>query len=227
MDGQEARKEEVVIHADTRESASKVIAILKNRCTVCEQQLATGDYVLSKTIAVERKTTSDFLQSIVDGRLFAQLKELKESYRIPILVIEGETLLDPERKIHPNAIRGAVASVATEFGVPMIWTKTQLETADMLYTIAKREQIERKKSISIRVKRKFRSVNQMQEFLVAGIPKISTATAKKLLKRFGSPERIFAATEEQLKEVDGIGGKLAKKIRLILSKKYEKSILED
>lgn len=225
---QEALKNDnVVIYADTREANSKVVAILKNRCEVREMQLVTGDYVLSRHIAAERKVCSDFLQSIVDGRLFAQLMELKKSFRVPVLIIEGETLFNDERKIHPNAIRGAIASIATEFAIPIIWTKTQLETAEMLYTIAKREQISRKKHIAIRVKKRFKSVNQMQEFLIAGIPKISTQTAKKLLKHFGSPEKIFTASESELMKVEGIGDKLAKKIRLIMTKRYEKSILED
>ncbi|MBI2075952.1 MAG: hypothetical protein HYT72_01750 [Candidatus Aenigmarchaeota archaeon] len=221
------KNDTVVIYADTREAGSKVVAILKNRCSVVEKQMVTGDYVLSRHVAAERKVSGDFLQSIVDGRLFNQLSELKNSFRVPILVIEGETLFDSNRQIHPNAIRGAIASIATEFAIPIIWTKNQLETAEMLYTIAKREQIAGKKHMAIRVKKKFRSVNQMQEFLVSGIPQISTETAKKLLKHFGSPEKIFAAGESELKNVDGIGDKTAKKIRLILSKKYEKSILED
>ena len=225
---QEAMKNDnVVIYADTREAGSKVVAILKNRCSVVEKQLVTGDYVLSRHIAAERKVSDDFLQSIVDGRLFSQLSELKNSFRVPILVIEGDTLFNSNRQIHPNAIRGAIASIATEFAIPIIWTKNQLETAEMLYIIAKREQITKKKNIAIRIKKKFRSVNQMQEFLIAGIPQISTETAKKLLKHFGSPEKIFASSEAELKEVEGIGDKTAKKIRLILSKKYEKSILED
>ena len=219
--------ENVVIYADTRESSSKVVAILKNRCEVREKQLVIGDYVLSKHVAAERKVCNDFLQSIVDGRLFAQLSELRKSYKVPILIIEGETLFDAERKIHPNAIRGAVASIATELGVPIIWTKNQLETAEMLFIIAKREQITRKKHIALRVKRRFKSVNQVQEFLVSGIPKVSTQTAKKMLKHFDSPEKIFTASETELKQVDGIGDKLAKKIRMIMTKKYEKSILED
>ncbi len=217
----------VTIYADSREAGSKVVAILKNRCAVIENQLQTGDYLLSERIGVERKVAGDFLQSIVDGRLFRQLADLKNSFAVPIVIIEGETLYDDNRKIHPNAIRGAVASIATEFSIPIIWTRNQLETADMLFTIAKREQLTMKKSVSGRTKKRFKSENQMQEFLLAGIPQISTQTAKKLLKHFGSPEKVFTATEEELKQVDGIGDKTAKNIRALLTKKYEKSILED
>lgn len=96
----------------------------------------------------------------------------------------------------------------------------------MLLAIAKREQIDRKKSVAIRGRKKAKSMNYRQEFLLAGLPQINTRTARKLLKHFGSLEKVFTATEEELREVDGIGPKTAKVIRLILTKKYEKSILD-
>ena len=216
----------IVIFADHREMNSKVATILKKKCTLRKKQLNT-DYLLSRDVGCERKTSEDFLQSIIDGRLFKQLKSIKELYPCPILIIEGGSIFDCNRNIHPNAIRGAIASIATEFSIPMIWTRNQLETAEMLYMIAKREQSVMKKPISIRTKKKFKSLNQMQEFLIAGLPKISTATARKLLRHFGTPENIFAASESELMKVPGIGKELAKKIRNILTKKYEKSILED
>ena len=218
--------EEVVIYADTRESGSNVVSILKKRCTVIEKQLDTGDYLLGGDVAAERKMSDDFLQSIVDGRLFAQLSGMKK-FGSPVLIIEGGSLFESKRQIHPNAIRGALASIATDFSMPIIWTRNALETAEMLFALAKREQLERNKSVTIRVKRKFRSTNQMQEYLVCGLPLISCEKAKKLLKHFGSPEKVFSASEDELREVEGIGEKLARKIREVVAKKYEKSILED
>ncbi|MEK6887693.1 MAG: ERCC4 domain-containing protein [Candidatus Aenigmatarchaeota archaeon] len=217
---------QVIIYADNREN-NKVTDILKHRCDLRQKQLAVADYLLSKRVAVERKTCEDFLSSMVDGRLFKQLGELKENFRTPVLIIEGNELFDSDRKIHPNAIRGAIASVATDYCLPIIWTKTPLETAEMLISIATREQITRNKSIALRGKKKAKSMNHRQEFLVAGLPQISTQTARKLLKHFGSPEKIFAATKEELMEVEGVGPKNAKRIRLVLAKKYEKSVLED
>lgn len=217
---------DIVIYADNRELNSNVANILRKRCVVREKQLAAGDYLLSRSVAAERKTTSDFLQSMIDGRLFDQLSRIKESFESVILIIEGETLFD-ERKIHPNAIRGALASITVDMAVPIIWTATPLETAEMLFAIAKREQGEKKKGISLRGKKKFRSMNQQQEFLICGLPEIGALSAKNLLKHFGAPEKVFAASEQELQQVEGIGKAMAKKIRKILARKYEKSILED
>ncbi len=220
-------KKEVKIYADNREINSRIVAILKKRCNVEEKQLAVGDYLLSKRVAVERKTTNDFISSMTDGRLFKQLQELKENFRLPLLIIEGNSLFDNDRKVHPNAIRGALASISLDYGVPIIKTENNLETAEMLLAIAKREQLDRKKNVSVRGRKSKISTNDMQEYLLAGLPKINRAKARALLKHFGSPERVFTATQEELMQVAGIGEKLAKKIRLLLAKKYEKSILED
>ena len=224
MQGEE---KSVIIYADNREAGSRIAHILKDRCTLIEKQLAVGDYLLSKRIAVERKTTNDFISSIVDGRLFKQMTELKENFSCPLLILEGNGLFNSERKIHPNAIRGALASVSLDYGVPIIKTENNLETAEMLLSIAKREQITKKKLTAIRGKKKARSMNHRQEILIAGLPQINTQTARKLLKHFGSPEKIFTATTEELMKIEGLGPKIAKRIRLLLSKGYEKSILED
>ena len=219
-------EETVTIYADLHEGNSRILDILRDRCNLVEKQLAVGDYLLSKRVAVERKTASDFISSIVDGRLFKQMAELKENFRTPLLILEGNPLSN-ERKIHPNAIRGALASVSLDYGIPILKTENNLETAEMLLAIAKREQITKNKSVAVRGKKKARSMNHRQEILIAGLPQINTQTARKLLKHFSSPEKIFTATREELMNVEGVGPKTAKRIRMLLSKQYEKSILED
>jgi Fanconi anemia group M protein len=64
-------------------------------------------------------------------------------------------------------------------------------------------------------------MHKHQEFLVSGLPHINTVMSRRLLDKFGSPEAVFSATEEQLKSVEGIGDVKAKKIRELLRAKYE------
>lgn len=219
--------QKVKIYVDHREAQSRIAKILGGKCDVEEKQLTVGDYLLSKRVAAERKTAGDFISSMCDGRLFKQLSELKDNFSYPVLIIEGESLFDTDRKIHPNAIRGAIASVALDYSVPILWTRNALETAEMLLSIAKREQFDNKKKNAIRGRKKARSMNDRQEILIAGLPHVNTQTARKLLKHFENPQKIFTATEEDLRNLDGIGPKKAKRIRAVLTKKYEKSILED
>src|SRR3989338_7517636 len=158
-------EKDIVIYADIGEMTTKVAAILEGRCTLRQKRLHIGDYVLSKRVVVERKVSEDFLQSIVDGRLFRQISEMKK-YERPIVIIEGNHIMDNERNIHPNAIRGAVASITTKLSVPIIWTQNQLDTAEMLLVIAKREQLGKKTEIAIRTKRRTRSISEAQEFII-------------------------------------------------------------
>ncbi|MBI4170758.1 MAG: hypothetical protein HY514_03620 [Candidatus Aenigmarchaeota archaeon] len=211
----------IVIYADTREMNTRIISILKKYCNVREKQLAVGDYILSDRVCVERKSSQDFLQSIIDKRLFIQLEELKNNFKKPVLIIEGDDLLDNARNVHPNAIRGALASITIDYAIPIIWTQTQMDTAHQLYMIAKREQIDEKRHVGIRGKKKTNSMAEVQEFLVAGMPKISTEKARRLLAHFKTPEKIFTASETELKKVEGIGEELAKQIRRIMTEKYK------
>lgn len=214
------KTENIVIYADTRESNTRIISILKKYCDVREKQLLVGDYILSDNVAVERKSSDDFLQSIIDKRLFSQMDALKKNFKNPLLIVEGDSLLDNGRNIHPNAVRGAIAAISVDYSIPIIWTQTQMDTAHQMLAIAKREQIDGKRSVGIRGKKKARSTEELQEFLVAGIPKISTAKAKRLLKHFRTPERVFTAGEIELKKVEGIGDELARQIRRLMTVKY-------
>ncbi len=217
--------ERIKIYVDKRECF--VPDLLNDMCIVKKKNLHCADYILSKDIACERKTTEDFIQSIIDGRLFKQLKEMKKHFKKPLLIIEGSSFDGiKERNIHPNAVMGAIASIATDLSIPIIWTKNVSETSDVLFLIAKREQDGKGISFQIRNKKQVKSTNEEQEFLVAGLPNINSTLSKRLLKHFGTPSKIFAADEKELQKVKGVGKKLAKRIRTILDKEYEKSVLE-
>lgn len=60
----------ILIEIDYRERDSKIIEILraKKNINVEEKKLFIGDYLINRHIAVERKTTRDFVISIIDGR---------------------------------------------------------------------------------------------------------------------------------------------------------------
>ena len=210
-----------VIIADHRER--EVIRHLRaEACAVEERQLAVGDYILSDRVGAERKRISDFLQSIIDRRMFTQLEQLSKTFTHPVLILEGNPeLLFLERNLHKNVIRGVFCSIAIDYRIPIIWTQNTQETAKQLFWIANREQVLEKRSPQIRGSRKSRSVQEEQEFLVAGLPGINAKRARKLLEHFKTPERVFRATEKQLLKVDGFGEKMSKRMKSLLKEPYE------
>ncbi len=211
----------LIVYADSREGPSQVIKeLVRIGVNTKLVTLAIGDYILSDRVAIERKTVDDFVASIIDRRLFQQLKDLKTTYELPLLLIEGEEPYSA-RNISPEAIRGAISSILVDFGIPIIWTKNPRDSALMLLTLARREQAQREVRIPIRGEKKPLAIKEQQEYLVAGLPNINRTLAKRLLKHFGTAEKVFTASKEELEEVQGIGEKIANKIRTLLSEKYE------
>ena len=84
----------------------------------------------------------------MDKRLHKQAKELVDNFKKPITIIEGINLYSSS--VHPNAIRGAIASIALDFGISIIPTRSPEDTAAMIYRIAIREQKHAKPDIQIK-----------------------------------------------------------------------------
>ena len=79
------------IVVDEREKKSGIPDLLKEIGINLEiKTLPVGDYIVAPETVVERKTISDLISSIFDGRLFDQCNRLKENYQFPILLIEGD-----------------------------------------------------------------------------------------------------------------------------------------
>ncbi|KUH33216.1 DEAD/DEAH box helicase [Thermococcus celericrescens] len=209
----------IVIYADSRELRSGVPKHLRELGAEVEvRTLDVADYVVSEDVGIERKSANDFIQSIIDGRLFDQVERLKRAYEKPVIIIEGE--LYGIRNVHPNAIRGAIAAVTLDWGVPILFSSGKEETAQFIYLMAKREQEERKKEVRLRSEKKALTLAERQRLIVEGLPNVSATLAKRLLTHFGNVERVFTATEEELKEVEGIGPKKAREIRKVITAPY-------
>jgi len=214
------RPKGIVIYIDSRELKSQVPKVLKELGAHLEiKTLDVGDYIVSEDVAIERKAANDFIQSIIDGRLFDQAKRLKEAYARPVIIIEGEVY--GIRNIHPNAIRGALAALTVDWEIPVLFAKDAGEVASYIYLIAKREQEERKKEVAVRSEKKALTLAERQRLIVEGLPYVSATLAKRLLKHFGSVERVFMAKESELMQVEGIGEKIAREIRKVITAPYE------
>ncbi|MDI9645810.1 MAG: DEAD/DEAH box helicase [Archaeoglobales archaeon] len=211
----------VKIIVDSRELKAEVVKYLKDSAEIEVKNLEVADYVLSDRVAVERKTAEDFVESIIEAeKLFSQLLKLKSSYQRPILIIEGSNLYS---RLHPNAVRGAIVSIAVDFGIPVIQTSDAKETADFLLTIARREQEERKRTVVEHVGKTKRTLKEEQEYVVSAISNIGSVIAKNLLEHFQTIERIATASEEELQKVPKVGKKTAERIRLLMSTPYREA----
>lgn len=219
------KKDPAIIYTDTRErklqKELKDLQDLENGgIELRSAQLLVGDFLLSDRLCIERKTYEDFLQSIIDGRLFEQMKALATNFERPVLILEGTDLYG-QRNIHPNAIKGAISSISVDFRIPILWTVSPKETAELIVTLAKREQDDKNRSIQIKGEKKPKTPSQMQESIISMLPDINIILARRLLSEFRTVKNIFNAGDEDLKKIEGIGEEKAKKIREIIDKGYE------
>lgn len=212
----------IKIYADAREKGSGIIKYLVDQnVDVHVQNLNVGDFLVSERVGVERKEVRDFVDSLLDKRLMHQVRALKDTFACPLLIIEGTDDLYAVRNVHPNALRGMLAWIAIDMKVPILSTKDAQDTAELLITLARREQEENDKDFSIRGERKPLSTKELQEYVVSGLPGVGPQLAKNLLREFRSVKGVCTASEEELQDVENIGKKKATEIRRILDEEYK------
>jgi Fanconi anemia group M protein len=137
-----------------------------------------------------------------------------------LIIVEGEEDIYSQRNIHPNAIRGMLATIMISYGIPVIQTKNSKETAVLMAVIAKREQDPNSREFNPHGSKKPMTLREQQEYIVSALPGIGMALAKPLLERFGSVKEVVNANHTELKEVEKIGEVRAKEIQRVLTEKY-------
>lgn len=194
-------KNKPTITIDHREKNSLVVSsLLNNQELHLEfQQLPIADYLING-IAIERKTVADFKSSIMNKRIFDQIKNLQQ-YPKHLLILEG--ILDEDLYnigMHENAFRGFLLSLALQYKVHIIFTHNAEDTAKYLCVLALKKE---KSEVSLRPTRILFTREEQQQFILEGFPGIGPVTSKKLLVHFKNLKNIFNASEEELKSVIG------------------------
>ena len=212
------------IVADQRELDSTIGRELSRRDGVSIQleTLDVGDYVLSDRVVVERKTVDDFLETLLGGdrSLFDQIGAMATHYDRPVVIVEG-TDLYAARNVHPNAIRGALASLAIDYGASILFSEDELGTTALLELIAKREQEHGGRTVSVHGEKGGRTLSEQQEYVISSIADIGPVTARSLLDEFDTVEAIMCATEEELQAASGVGAITAARIREVTATTYD------
>ncbi len=206
--------------ADRREVRSGIVEALESLGVTVEiRTLPVADYVISDEIAVERKTTDDFVSSMISRDLALQIQQLAHNYSHPLLLLEGSGLAT-QRNIAPKTVKAMMASIVVDLGVSIICSQDIAETACLLFTIAEREQVAHKTSPTVHGKRVPKTLRDQQEYVIAMIPSIGRVTARGLLEHFGSVQAVFSASTFELTRVPGIGKRTAEQIRTLARARY-------
>jgi len=214
--------EDIKIIIDHREKGSAVIKeLIELGAKIHLEKIDNADYLLSSRVGVEFKTSEDFVNSIIDGRLLQQIKELKKGFERPLVLVEGEQDIYSIRNVHPNSIRGMLATIAVSYGVPVFFSKNSKESAAFLKIIAKREQEEEGSDFSLHSAKREMTLKDWQEYIIAALPGVGSTLAKPLLREFKSVKNVVNSSVEELQKVSKVGPIKAKKIKEIVDGEYK------
>ena len=227
------RIEKPLIVIDNRETNSTLPSLIKlNGHEVKFEQLKVGDIRISDRVLIERKTSRDFIDSIIDGRILRQSKKLFSSAERPLLIVES---METDR-IHPNAVMGAMAWITIDLGLPVLMTKGIEETARFVSVVAKREAkifellISKSKQRQLNledlaIKAAISEINSMiqeediqsplyqkwqnqvinnREKLLANLPGIGPKAANNIMKKCGDIMGLCLMTLEEISSIDGV-----------------------
>jgi Fanconi anemia group M protein len=190
------------IFVDYREKNSMVASELISLGLGVEfLELKVGDYLVNN-IAIERKTVSDFISSMINKRLHSQMESLQQ-YENKLLLIEGieeqELYSDNSEGVSSNAVRGFLLSILLKHKIPIIFTKNAEDTAKFIDVLARKKETES----SLNASRKSFNKKEQIQFILEGFPGIGPKTAKKLLEKFKTMNNIFNAPLEEITKVIG------------------------
>jgi DNA excision repair protein ERCC-4 len=215
---------ELRIICDERERASGVPQELLELGVVVDfSQLKLGDYILSPSTAVERKSVRDFVSSLYDGRLFNQVNELTKSYPNAFVLVEGDPGEISMISRNPRSYYGAMAALTLTFNAKTLFTPSPADTALALTAMASRliRGEGARPPIIYQAPLKSVELHKEQVYIVASLPGVGPSLAKRLLDRFGTPRGVFAATVPQLAMVPGVGRARAEKIAKTLTSPFK------
>ncbi|NWU98674.1 XPF endonuclease, partial [Upupa epops] len=116
--GQEQKSVQQTIIVDMREFRSELPSLLHRRGIDIEPvTLEVGDYILTPDICVERKSISDLIGSLNNGRLYSQCISMCRYYKRPLLLIEFDSnksfSLIPRGSLHQEISSSDVTSKLT------------------------------------------------------------------------------------------------------------------
>lgn len=156
-------------------------------------------------IIIERKTVKDFIKSITDKRLFEQLNAMKKEFTAKTIfyILEGK-FGDREfqfTRMSPNSIYGAYITICRETTV--IPSLNKRGTCYAIEAIIRRfTTMKSPKMKAGRLHKSGKSLLELQEYLLEGLPDIGTVTARKIMNVYEKPIDFFSAVMSEIPSAD-------------------------
>ena len=118
-------------------------------------------------------------------------------------------------------MNGTIASLCIDHGIVALSMRNAKETAEIMISIARREQRGASREPSAKGGMRAYTPEQLQQRIIGNLPGVGPKIAKMLLEHFGSIRSVFNASKDELMKVDKIGKKKAEQIYSAMNGPYD------
>ena len=178
--------------------------------------LEVGDYILSPDICVERKSISDLIGSLNNGRLYSQCVSMSRFYKKPVLLIEFNESksfsLHAKGSIKGDISLQNISSKLTLLTIHfpklrILWSQSPQLTAEMFEDLkSNAEEPSAEVAMAVGVEgsgQQNHFYNIMQQDLVNCLPGVNPKNFRKVLNSFTSIKGLVNSEESVVNEVIG------------------------
>ncbi|KAG4436708.1 hypothetical protein IFR05_007822 [Cadophora sp. M221] len=210
---------------DVREFRSSLPSLLHGRSMVIVPcMLTVGDYILSPSICIERKSIKDLISSFKDGRLYNQAETMQMHYKSPMLLIEFDQnksfTLEPFADLSGslNSVSAANATsdlqsklVLLTLAFPrlrIIWSSSPYQTAEIFESL-KIQEPEPDPIAAVRIgleggqKAEDQSFNREPQDMLRVVPGVTGKNIKNLVLEMSSLREVANASVDELEPAVG------------------------
>jgi len=190
------------IVCDIREQRSGVPARLAQQGVHVDMaRLDAGDYLVSAAFGIERKAASDFVDSLLAGRLPAQLEALVATREYAALLVEGDWHAD--RRLRVPILARLYHWISMRPNLTLLLSANARHTASLLRLLAEAEQSERAVAAAEATASMPVRTTRVPRDILTALPGVGPTSADKLLGRFGSVAAALAAPQADLQAALG------------------------
>jgi len=225
---------------DSRENSSLTehveIEALGLKIDTEKEWLEIGDYVF-EDVCFEAKSSFDFLQSVINKRIWSQIDNMDRAFDNNNVIIYGtlSNAIKEYRKrvtdgaygregfLH-NKFLGAIGKIILDTDCNIILVDNEKMAAKVICAVCKMKPIDRSVYQPRLIKQKKISTADLRIDILMTIKGISESKAQMLIDEFGSIMEIGESSVKELSLLDGFGNTLAKRVLDALNSE-EKQVL--
>ncbi|KAI4233380.1 MAG: hypothetical protein L6R40_007106 [Gallowayella cf. fulva] len=210
---------------DVREFRSSLPSLLHGRSMVVVPcMLTVGDYVLTPTICIERKSVRDLISSFKNGRLFNQAETMLQHYKHPMLLIEFDQnksfTLDPfadnsfeksiKRADDSRDLQSKIVLLTIAFPrLKIIWSSSPYQTAEIFAELKnKQDEPDPIKAVQVGLGMgedpyEQQSFNTTPQDMLRAVPGVTAKNVMRLILEVGDLREVSNLGEDELDEMVG------------------------